>query len=88
MNDLDPTGRLFAQLIALRLVVQDILNRQASEAPDRNTFLRTTHAGVHDDLTRFIITNGDPARNAKIVAFADAAIDEIFAPLREGPPPA
>jgi hypothetical protein len=81
----DPASLLQARMIALQLVVQDMLGRQAAIEGDFNGFLDRVHAGVHDDLTRFQLDGRNPALDQTILMYAGAAIDEIFAPIRKGP---
>ena len=84
---LDGSSLLQAKLIALQLVVQDILGRQAVASDDFNGFLNRVHTGVHDDLTRFRLDGKNPTLDAEILMYAGAAVDEIFAPILLGPAP-
>ena len=86
-KQLDGSSLLQAKLIALQLIVQDILGRQAVASDDFNGFLNQVHARVHDDLTRFQLDGKNPALDATILMYAGAAVDEIFAPILLGPPP-
>lgn len=79
---------LQAQNIALILIIQDILGRQAAEAAEGfNEFLGRVHAGVLDDLRRFQLVSVDPQKAETILLYAESAIDQVFGPIQKGPAP-
>lgn len=83
----DPQAALFAHVLALRVVIQDMLGRQAASTNDFGGTLRHLHACAIDDLTRVKLDGQNPEIDAEILEYAGAVVDSIFAHLRSGPPP-
>ena len=55
---LDQNAKLFGHFMALRLVVQDMLKRQAIDAEDFDAFLSETQASVVADLHALDLKKG------------------------------
>lgn len=78
MNE-NALATLFADVWAIRLVMQNEMGREAARSGDFAGFLSKRHEEVHDDASR--IQTDEPTRMV-----IDSAIDRFFAPLLQGPP--
>lgn len=87
MDGTEATERLFAEVIALRLVTQRLAAQLGTAFGDMTGFLAHEHAGALDDLTRFEINDQAPDRRERIRARAESVIDQIYSVMREGEPP-
>jgi hypothetical protein len=88
MNDgPDATARLFAEVLALRIVTQRLAAHMGAAFGDMNRFLRSEHGMALGDLSRTEINDVDPERAQAIREMAESVVDRMYTVMRQGDPP-
>lgn len=80
------TARLFAEVIALRLVLQRVNAHIGQVMGDMPRYLQDEHKAALDDLSRMQIADDNPERAAEILMMSESVIDQIYGVMREGKP--
>lgn len=88
MDELNATGKLFGEVIALRIAVKRLLAHWADSTGDFDGALRSEHGAALDDLGRMAVSDDDPQRRRMIVMHAERVIDEIYTTMKKYIPPA
>lgn len=84
---LDDMGRIFGEIIALRLVTQRLLAQLASKTGDFEGTLTKELEAVMEDLKRMDINDADPKRAERIRMHAESVLDQMHTNMRKGRPP-
>ena len=83
----ETSEQLFAEIVALRLVLQRVNGRLATFHPDGfKAYMKEEIEAAHGDLRRMQINDTDPQRAINIRLKAEAVIDQMYGNMREGSP--
>ena len=85
MHDLNATGKLFGEVIALRIVLQRLLAQLAAQTEDFEATLRHEHIAALDDLSRMKAVDDDADRAQAILMHAEQVIDQMHTIMRQRP---
>lgn len=84
----EATARLFAEVIALRIVTQRLAAHMGNAFGDMNGFLASEHEMALGDLSRMEVNDVDPSRSIAIREMAESVLDRMYTVMRSGEPPA
>ena len=84
MNALDTNGKLFGEVIALRIVLQRVLAQMASQTNSFDEVLKAEHSAALSDLAQMEINDDVPARAELIRMHAERVIDQMHTAMRQG----
>lgn len=86
-DELNEAGKLFGEVIALRIVLQRVLAQLAAQSGNFDAVIRLEHEAALGDLSRMQISDDRAGRGELIRMHAERVIDEMHSVMQQGRPP-